>query len=706
MSTLSSIFNSASSALYVAQTGLNAVSDNIANLNTPGYVRKVVDQASAMQQGLGMGVSVVGVTRAANQYLQNASLAAAGGVGQSGAISDLLGQAQALFGDPSSTTGYFASLNQVFSDFTAAGNDPAAALNGSQAVNDTTQFLDQSKSISSQISQLGGQADQHITSDVTQVNQLLSQISQLNTSISQVSAAGSDATDSQNAQSGLINQLSSLMDVKASTNANGTVTLSTTGGATLVGQSGAASLAYTPSNASSQITVTQPGASVATDLQLSTGELQGLLTLRNTTLPGVASQLSEFVNGAVTAINAAHNASSSAPPPAQLNGLATGVDLPTAVSHFSGATNIAIVDSTGKLVKQVKVDFSAGTMSVNGAAGASFTSASFLTSLNTALGGSGSASFTNGALSIQASAAGTGVAIADDPTTPSTSGNGEGFSQYFGLNNLITSSGVTNYSTGLSASDASGYPAGQTLTLRVADGSGSHVTDVTVTTPGGTVQNLIDTLNSPTGGVGLYGSFSLDSKGALSFTPTKPGGASLSVVSDQTQPSAGGPGVSQLFGIGDSQRASRTNTYAVRADIQSNPSNLALATLNLSAAASGNPVLSPGDGSGGLRLAAAASSTVSFAGAGDLAATTTTVSRYASLFGGQLANDANAATQAGTNAQAVQTEADTRRQSQEGVNLDQELMSMTTYQQAYNASARMVTAAHDMFTTLLTMVGP
>ncbi len=143
----------------------------------------------------------------------------------------------------------------------------------------------------------------------------------------------------------------------------------------------------------------------------------------------------------------------------------------------------------------------------------------------------------------------------------------------------------------------------------------------------------------------------------------------------------------------------------MRSDIAANPSNLALATLNLSNAAAGDPVLAVGDGSGGLRLAAAANSTMSFGAAGDMAAMNTTVGNYASLFAGQLGNDAAAADTASTNAQAVQTEANTRLQSVEGVNLDQELIDLTTYQQAYSASARLITATQDMFTTLMNMVG-
>lgn len=704
MTTLNSILGTASSGLYVAQTGINAVSDNVANVNTTGYVRKVVNQTTTSQQGGGVGVSVAAVTRAANQYLQNASLSAAATVGQSGAVASILDQAQALFGDPSTSNNYFGTLNTVFADFTTAANDPANRLNATQTVSDVTNFLNQSQSISAQLTRLGNQADTQLSNDVTQANQLLSQISQLNANIAQATAMGSDATDAENAQGALISQLSSLMDVRVQTSPSGAVSLSTQSGVTLVGQGGAASLAYTPSKGASQITVTQPGAGqAAVNLDLASGEMQGLLTLRNTTLPGVADQLSTFVSGAVGAINAAHNAATSVPAPATLTGTANGVDLTTALNGFSGTTNIAITNASGGLVQQVAIDFTNHTMSVNGAAATPFTAASFVSDLNTALGGAGTASYVNGALSISAAASGNGVAIADDAATPSQSSNGQGFSQYFGLNNLIQSNSITNYQTGLTASDPSGFAAGQTLTLRVSDASGSQITNVTVTTPGGTVQNLIDALNAPQGGVGIYGAFSLDSTGALTYTPNTPGGPTVSVVTDSTSSSNGGASVSQMFGIGAATRATRTNSFSVRSDIKANPSALALATLNLSAAAAGNPVLSAGDGSGGLKLAAAANTTLNFGAAGDMAAITTTIGNYASLFAGQLGNDAAAADTASTNAQAVQSEADTRLQSIEGVNLDQELIDLTTYQQAYSASARLITATKDMFNVLMNM---
>ena len=49
-------------------------------------------------------------------------------------------------------------------------------------------------------------------------------------------------------------------------------------------------------------------------------------------------------------------------------------------------------------------------------------------------------------------------------------------------------------------------------------------------------------------------------------------------------------------------------------------------------------------------------------------------------------------------------EAATRRQAVEGVNLDEELVNLTTYQQAYNASARMIQATSELLDVLINLV--
>ncbi len=701
---LNSIMSIANAGMQVAQTGMSTVSDNISNVNTTGYVRKVVNQSSSVTQGMGSGVTVAQVTRVADSYLQAASMSASASSSAAGAISDLLDQAQSVFGDPSASTSYFSQLNSVFTSFTAAANDPASNLSRSQSIDQINQFLNATQRISSSLQGFTQQADTRITSDVGQVNGLLGQIDGLNQDITRALSNGSDATGSMDAQSQLIDKLSSLIDVKISPRQGGGVVLRTNSGDLLAGAGGPATLSYTASgNGAGVMSLTQFGSTQATGVTIGSGELRGLLDVRQNQLPAIQDQLGEFVSKTVDALNQASNASSAAPPPTTLNGRNTGLDLPTAVGNFTGKTSVAIVNGSGTLKQRVDIDFSAGTMSVNGGAPSAFTPANFLTSLNTALGAFGSASFSNGALSISAAGAGNGVAIADDPTTPSSKA-GRGFSQFFGLNDLISTTGITNYATGLTAGDPSGYTPGDTISFRISDTPGTVTRDITVAVPaGGTVGNLVSALNAQVGGVGQYGQFVLDNQGALTFQPSTPGAVTLTVLDDKTQRGVGGPSVSQLFGIGSAQRASRAGTFQIRSDILANPTNMPLAQLNLGNAALGQPVLALGDNSGALALAKAASATVNFSGAGDLPASASTVTQYASLLAGSIGRKAASADDAKTASAAVKTEAATRRASVEGVNLDEELVNLTTYQQAYSASARLIQAVKDMYNTLLNM---
>jgi flagellar hook-associated protein 1 FlgK len=460
---------------------------------------------------------------------------------------------------------------------------------------------------------------------------------------------------------------------------------------------------YDQSNGSGQLLFTPPGGQQQPyGTRLTSGELEGLLHAQNTDLPNLSQQLAEFTAGTASALNQASNAYSSTPAPAALTGKDIGIDVPSAIANFTGKTTIAIVNAQGVIQQSVAIDFTAKTFSINGAAAATFgTAAAFVANLNTALAPAGGASVTGSVLSLTASG-GNGVVVADDPTTPSQLGS-KGFSQYFGLNDVVTSKGASDYSTGLTAGSASGFTSG-TIKFRVATGDGTDVADISVApTSGQTLGQLVTQLNGASGGLGAYGSFALDSNGAIAFTARSGSNLNLGVISDTTTWNGTGPSFTQLFGIDPATRTYRTGNLSVNPAIVQQPSLLPNAKLSLTGAA-GSIALAPGDTRGADALGQAGMTLRSFQAAGLAPASTVTLSNYSAALSARIgAAAANASTSA-TNATTAATEAESRRSGVEGVNLDQELISLTTYQQAYNASARLLTAAKDMYDTLLGIV--
>jgi flagellar hook-associated protein 1 FlgK len=702
---LNAIMNTATSGLSAAQTQLRIVSDNVSNVNTPGYVRKIGDQVSMTSQGMGAGVEVARIRLATDRFLQAASLNAGAEAARHGVRHELYDRIQSLFGDPGGTSGFFSQVDSVFSAFAASAEDPTSSPRRQDALFRTQALFDEAGRIGEQIQAVREDADGRIQSAVEKANELLQQIEGLNLEIARATVVNGDASGAETAQSALIGQLAELMDVRVTTRAVGGVSIRTGAGALLAGE-GAATLSYTRAGtvtsetAFNEIWVTEPGGQKRSLLDnLVSGEIKGLVELRDIEAPAAAERLAELVAHVADELNRAHNANSAVPAPASLTGRNVGQSFESAIAGFTGQTTIAITNAAGVVQTRADIVFSGATMTVNGAAA---TPATFLTVLNAQLGGAATASFVDGKLTI-AAGGGNGVAVADDPTSPSSK-TGRGFSHYFGLNDLISTDRPAFYETGMTATSPHGFTAGEALSLRFVGQNGSKLRDIQVTVPaGGTVGDLITALNDPATGVGRFGAFSLAVDGSLSFAASGNPAPTMSVLEDTTIQVPSGVSVTELFGIGGGVRASRADGFSLRADVRQSPAKLALAQLNLSAAV-GASALSNGDGRGALLLADAGERTTWFAPAGGSSGGLISVSRYASELSGEIGGKAAAVKNRSDTAAALATEASARQTAYEGVNLDEELVLMTTYQQAFNASARLIQAANDMYDTLLGMI--
>ena len=701
---LNSIMHIATSGMNAAQTQLRVVSDNVSNVNTPGYIRKIADQQSWASQGAGAGVEIARIRLATDRFLQAASLNAGADAGRQAVRYELYNHIQSQFGDPGADTGFFAQIDKIFSAFSTSAENATSGPLRQDAIWKTQAMFDEAARVAREIQSTREEADGRLRSAVDKVNGLVEQIEKLNVDIAKANVVGTDSTGAETAQAALINELSELMDVRITTRSVGGVEVRTGAGILLAGQ-GASKLEYQRVGAVSaetvfnQIMITEPnGQRRPLTEGLASGEIKGLLELRDVDAPAAAERLGELMTRLADELNRAHNASSAVPPPAVLNGRNVGQSLETALTGFTGATTITTVDAQGVIQNSAKIVFSGGTMTINGVAA---TPATFLATLNGQLGGA-TASFVDGRLSIQAPA-GQGVAIADDAADPSNKA-GRGFSHYFGLNDLVSTDRPALYDTGLTPASQHGFTPGETIKFRFTDPSGSRVRDIEVPVPAGagTMAEMLAALNDPTTGVGSQGSFSLNGAGELIFTGYGAPPSTMSVVEDGTRQVPSGVSMSDLFGLSGA-RASRAGGFTVRADIAKDPSKLALAQLNLGAAA-GTPALSKNDGSGGRLLAKADQNAAFFSAAGGAGSVNMSLARYAAEFSGEIGGKATIAKTRATSASALYQEASARRSSVEGVNMDEELVLMTTYQQAFNASARLIQAASEMYDTLIGMM--
>lgn len=703
---LNMIMNTAASGLAAAQTQLRVTSDNVSNVNTPGYVRKIADQVAVSSQGVGAGVNVARIRLATDRFLQSAALTAGADAARQSVRYELYDRIQSLFGDPGGNAGFFTQIDQMFAAFAAAAEDPVSSPLRQDSLLKVQALFDEARRISGQIQAVREDADGRIVTAVETANGLLQQIERLNGEIASAEVVGADSTGAQTAQATLISQLSELMDIRVTQRANGGVSIRTGGGALLAGQ-GHATLSYVRAGAVTsetkfgEIWVTEPhGEKRPLTDSLASGEIKGLLDLRDVEAPMAAERLAELVTRAADELNRAHNASAAVPPPSTLSGRNVGQSLATALQGFTGVTTIALVDAQGVIQQRAEIDFAGGVITINGVASSA---ATFLADLSAQTGGALTADFTGGRLSLSASG-GLGVAIADDATAPSRKAD-RGFSHYFGLNDLIVTDVPAIYDQGLTGTSLHGFTPGETISFRFSDANGARIRDLTVAVPAGTgdMNELLAALNHPVTGAGRYGTFALDASGGVTFTGLGEPPTRMTVTVDNTLQVPSGVTLTQLTGLDAGARAGRADGFTLRTDVRQNPGMLALAQLRLDAAP-GDPSLSSGDGRGARMLADAGQYAAVFGSAGGASGGRMSIARYASELSGDIGSRAAAAKTRAETSQALFIEADARRTSAEGVNLDEELVMMTTYQQAFNASARLIQAAKDMYDVLLGMV--
>ena len=707
---LNGIAGSAVSALKTNSAALSVVANNVSNINTPGYARRVVNQTTLTAAGQLMGVDIQSVQRITSQYLAQEQLAAGASSSQYDTMSNLFDQLNGVLGGPGDNQSLATGLTNLASAFATASQAPTSTASRTGVMNGLNGLAADFSNVSGTISSLQGQIDQQVVNSIGSTNTLIQQIYNLNTQIRNATAGGDQNSGLLDQRDVALTNLAQVMDIKTTTNADGSLSVSTADGVNLVSNT-YAQLSYSGGASNGMygnITVQDVnpnngnliGTPQPLDPHLSGGSLKGLIDMRDQVLGSLGQSLGNLAQQTALAFNAQANANAAYPPPTSLTGRDTGL-LASDGLNFTGKTSIAVADSSGNLVSRVDVDFGAGTLSVDGGPATSIGTSigSFTAALNTALGTNGTASFSNGQLSIAATGT-NGVLVQDDATTPSARG-GAGFSQFFGLNDVFQSQMPSLTATGLSASDAAGFAAGATITVALKGPDGDIAKSASYTTTGGeTIGNIVTALNTAMGGAAT---FTLNSDGSISTTTSAlyPG-YSLNIPVDNTQRGTTGISFSQLFGVGANAQQLQSKGFGVTSAVTNNPARLGFASPGLTpSSVAGDTIVSAGDNSGAIALQNVITQAQSFHAAGGIAAQTASLSDYAATFYQNLTTQSNTVTSNQTTQDDRLNEANSRVASNSGVNLDEELTSLSSYQQAYAAGARMLTVLDSLYQTLL-----
>ena len=182
---LNEILNSARSGLAASQAGLRTVSNNVANVSTPGYARETVALSTGVTGGRVSGVIVGEPARIADKFLENAVYQRGGTAGRAEAVSSYLDRLQALLGAPDSTSGVAArisALSSTAANISLQGATQSLALFTGQV----TDTIDALNGLQKDVTGLRADVETELGYPVERANVLLKQIHELNSEVSRL----------------------------------------------------------------------------------------------------------------------------------------------------------------------------------------------------------------------------------------------------------------------------------------------------------------------------------------------------------------------------------------------------------------------------------------------------------------------------------------------------------------------------------------
>jgi flagellar hook-associated protein 1 len=550
------------SGISATQVQITVASANISNADTKGYTAKSANQSSNVTAGVGTGVTVTGITATVDKLLLKSLVSATSDLGAADTTNNYLTELQQLYGSTSSSDGSTTgtslanTLASLESALSSLSNTPGSASLQSNAVSALDDVATQLRETSAGIQKLRANADQDISSSVDDLNKDLQQIADLNAAIKQEAAAGQSTADLEDQRNTALQDIASMMNVSYFTAGNGDLQVYTASGQALV-DSTAHTLSYTAaSNVTAATTYSASASSgfsgitvngVDITSQIGSGKIGALVTLRDQTLPAAQSQLDQLAQQLASSLNAVSNQGTSVPPPASLTGTTT-VSSSTTLSA-TGTVRLAVTDKSGNLVSYSDLDLS------------SYATVGDLVTAINGISGMSASIDSSGHLSISATGSGNGIAI--NEMTSSVGSGGEGFSDYFGLNDLVTATGASDFAVRSSLLGGSAALPTATLNSSATLSVGSQV----LSSGSATVVNALhDTLTGSTGFAAAGGlgattsSFADYAASIVSNAATKATQASATYSAKQTAQSTYASSLSSQSGVNIDEETARLSS--------------------------------------------------------------------------------------------------------------------------------------------------
>ena len=288
-----------SSALSSLQKAINITGYNIANVNTEGYSKQVVNFGSTTD-----GVEITSIERNYNFYLSREVQDRTAGKSAADATSNLASRLNTLLTDPATSAS--GVMDNFFSAVQDVANNPSTLPERQVLLGEAQTMTDRFRFINGRIEELSNEINLRTMTMVADINGLTSNIANLNLQISEeTNRTGQAPPDLFDARDRALGDLSKLVGYNIRQNADGSFNVTMGGGQPLVSEFQSYDLSTFTSPINPKV-LAIAGKDANSDIsnRISAGELGGLIDFRVNSLEPALAQLGLIA----TTVSASFNA--------------------------------------------------------------------------------------------------------------------------------------------------------------------------------------------------------------------------------------------------------------------------------------------------------------------------------------------------------------------------------------------------------------
>lgn len=356
-------------AMEIGKNGLNiyrvateVTSENIANVNTPGYSRQRViletaPPTTANGFPMGTGVRIASVERYYDALLQKQIVNSETKLGYDTTKSTVLQQIEPTFNDVV-TDGLGTAISDFFGAWQDLSLNPAGTAERQAVLTRAQIMIDNFKSVSTTLTDSITMQDESLVPLTSDINATLSNIAELNGQIKTTELVSGNANETRDRRDQLIRELSSKIGITFTENSDGTTDIAyADGGAALVTGTTAGSFSLTVNGGTGLYDVNlTPPAGVLAIVAPVTGELGATIALRDTIIPDYLTKIDTLAKSVADTVNAEHTNGFNLAgatgqdfftPPGAVNGAAAGLSLAAGLTTNTIAASAALATLPG-----------------------------------------------------------------------------------------------------------------------------------------------------------------------------------------------------------------------------------------------------------------------------------------------------------------------------------------------------------------------